>query len=326
MRPPVTAVTPSHRTRAPPATRSRSATGDQRASRSMAARAARTAPRLRPVKRAPASGSRVKACTTRTLRSTSVASPARAASASLDSRWAARMRRRRRATTTASGGATARAASPRVRSTASTTTTIPASVSTSGTSTVNQATIESSTRATSPVSRVTRSPDRCRSWNGRASPSMRPNTASRRSAPTRSAVAAVRYVTRYPTSAATPTSPIPATAATAASPAGPSWSSPASGPPSGRPPMALSTASFNGHGRARSSRVSTRINPDANDRLPRYGRRNPRNDRRAPDPVIRASPAGPWPGTPPPPWPPAGGPHRPPRPRWPGRGCPELPS
>src|SRR5512132_2241474 len=86
-------------------------------------------------------------------------------------------------------------------------------------------------------------------------------------------VTAVRYVTRYPTS------PIPATAATAASPAGPSWSSPASGPVSGRPPMALSTASFNGHGRARSSRVSTRINPDTNDRLPRYGRRNPRNDR-----------------------------------------------
>jgi hypothetical protein len=121
-----------------------------------------------------------------------VASLASAASASLDARWAARIRRRRSATTSASGGTTASAASPRVRSTASTTTTIPASVSTSGTSTVNHATIESSTRATSPVSRVTRSPDRCRSWNGSPSPSSRPNTASRRSAPTRSAVAEVR--------------------------------------------------------------------------------------------------------------------------------------
>jgi hypothetical protein len=56
----------------------------------------------------------------------------------------ARMRRRRGGTTNASGGATASAA---------TTTTIPASVSTSGTSTVNHATIESSTRVTSPVRR-----------------------------------------------------------------------------------------------------------------------------------------------------------------------------
>ena len=158
----------------------------------MAASAARTAPRLRPEKLPPASRSRVNACTTRTLRSTSVASLASAASASLDARWTVRMRRRRSATTSASGGTTASAARPRVRSTASTTTTIPASVSTSGTSTVNHATIESSTRETSPVSRVTRSPDRCRSWNGSPSRSIRPNTACRRSAPTRSAVAAVR--------------------------------------------------------------------------------------------------------------------------------------
>jgi hypothetical protein len=82
-------------------------------------------------------------------------------------RWPRRPGRRRRPWTAAGrrgcgagagrppppgAGATARAASPRVRSTASTTTTIPARVSTSGTSTVNQATIESSTRATSPVS------------------------------------------------------------------------------------------------------------------------------------------------------------------------------
>ena len=93
----------------------------------------------------------------------------------------------------ASGGTTASATSPRVRSTASTTTTIPASVSTSGTSTVNHATIESSTRATSPVSRVTRSPDRCRSWNGRLRARASARTPPpRRSAPTRSAVAAVR--------------------------------------------------------------------------------------------------------------------------------------
>jgi hypothetical protein len=84
--------------------------------------------------------------------------------------------------------------------------------------------------------------------------------------------------------------------------------------PAARPPMALSTASFSGHGRARSSRVSTRINPDASDRLPRYGRRNPRNDRGLRDRVIRAFPAGPWPGTPPPPSPPPGGPRRPRRP------------
>ena len=192
MRPLVTAVTPSHSTSPPPAASSRSATGDHRASRSMAPSAARTASRLRPEKRPPASRSRVNAWTARTLRSTSVASPARAASASREARCTARMRRRRSATTTASGGATASAASPRVRSTASTTTTIPASVRTSGTSTVNHATIESSTRATSPVNRVTRSPDRCRSWNGNPSPSSRPNSDSRRSAPTRSAVADVR--------------------------------------------------------------------------------------------------------------------------------------
>jgi hypothetical protein len=41
------------------------------------------------------------------------------------------------------------------------------------------------------------------------------------------------------------------------------------------PPMALSTASFNGHGRARSSRVSDQDQPRRNDRLPRYGRSNP---------------------------------------------------
>src|SRR4029453_14437796 len=63
----------------------------------------------------------------------------------------------------------------------------------------------------------------------------------------------------------------PAPPATAATPAGPSPSTTASG----RPPIALSTATFSGHGRARSSRVSTRINPEANERAPVCGPTTP---------------------------------------------------
>jgi hypothetical protein len=76
-------------------------------------------------------------------------------------------------------------------------------------------------------------------------------------------------VIRYPTSAPIPTSAIPPSAATAASPAGPSWSRNESGPSSGRPPIALSTATFSGQGRARSRRVSTRISPEASESVDR---------------------------------------------------------
>jgi hypothetical protein len=105
----------------------------------------------------------------------------------------------------------------------------------------------------------------------------------------------------------------------------------------------LSTANFNGQGRARSIRVSTRINKEASDRLPLYGCRNRRRDRErvgrgvagwagvgvvgwievgvvGSDMVTRASPGGPSPGTQPPPCRPAGARHQPPLRPQPWRG------
>ena len=141
-------------------------------------------------------GSCPNACTARTLRKMSTDLLDKRPSHSRAKRCAARTRRRRRTTTTASRGTTRSAAVARARSSANITTSIPRSARASGTRVAKRATSASCTRDTSPVTRLTRSPLRFRSWKRGDSTTSRSISDWRRSAPTRSAVASERYVHR----------------------------------------------------------------------------------------------------------------------------------
>ena len=158
---------------------------------------------------------------------------------------------------------------------------IPTRVSISGITVWNHATSVSCTLETSEVRRVTRSPDRFRSWNRNDNDWRRPNASDLMSAPIRSVAALIRYVIAYPRSPESATTMTPTNAATAASMLGDRPSSIESHGGRGLPPITLSTTTFSGHGEARSSTTATPVSAVVLPRTQRYGRTNRRRERRA---------------------------------------------